>query len=214
MHFTLYPLVLFILGATSIQKDVLRELDFQEMGVQLTVPEGWEENHVFGVTRKAHYEMIGEAYSKPDSASLAHGLLYFFDFTVDSTALPAPEAYDYSALFIEMHGYFGKYRRWLWANGRKSLFQKAAVLKSSVNDIEYQHVKVLKDGDARKIFNGVYAVEVSHKKKEAEVGSISQVYFIVKGDRCFRIAIEGTENKFEENRALYNQILASIRFTE
>jgi hypothetical protein len=130
---------------------------------------------------------------------------------VDSTKLPSPSAYNAHLLTVQPHGYLGWYSRWLWSQGKKSLWEPFPAKEGKVVWLEQEELDA---SDNRNVIEDAFALEYVMRPESAEVDLQGQIYYVVRGARCYRIAIEGAREYYEENRSLYESVLRSIEFNQ
>ena len=210
-------IAIFVFGAN------LDPVDLSEIGMTVEIPESWSPNgSMIQTTAGEFYRQVYEkTYSKPDSNRIVVGSMGYSAYAIDSTMLPDLAAYQSHQFNIEMYGYYGWYKRWLWAQGKRQFSESYDVFfLERLSDLqgnptyEWLEHEVLADSDARKVLKDAFAIEFKWKPKNSEVAMQAQLYYIVEGPRCFRIQIGGTQLNFDENRATYEEVLGSIGFLE
>lgn len=205
-----------VIGSTQInstQPNPTQRLEYEDLGIVLEIPDTWENTFYDMLTKRGKYAQMGEKYEGADSLSIMQAFLHFQELEVDSTLLPAVEAYDFHNLSIKINGSYGWYDRWLWSQGKTSLFEHFTTLTGMAEAEEFTVIneEVLSGDDGRKIIKEAYAIEYEYKKKEAQAASKGQIYWVVRGERCYRIQLEGVSLHYEENRQMYEAVLASMQ---
>ncbi len=196
----------------SIGSTETKEVDHSDIGISLEIPVSWDSTYYNMLTKQGYYGTMGKAYEEPDSNDIHVAFLSYQEIEIDSTLLPAAEAFDFHSLNIRMFGYHGWYKRWLWSQGKASLMsQSSAFSEKKVEEFVSSNEEVLADDDPRKIIKDAHAIEYEFKKAPPHVGSKGQIYWFVRNERCYRIAIEGVSTYYEENRAMYNDVLAKMK---
>ena len=201
-----------VIGSTT--PPALQRYDFSDFGLVLEVPDTWESKETMKLTKKQSHRVMGRSYEHADSNSVHTAFINFLEIEVDSTLLPAPEAFDFHKLTIKIYGDLNWLDRWLWSQGKASLLKPFSVFPDKEHEYLSNHLEVLSDDDPRKIIKDAHAVAFEYKKDDVHVGSKGHIYWLVRGERCYRIQMEGISPKYEENRATYEAVLASMEFGE
>ena len=208
-------------ASTMLQPGVeeTERIELDEIRVSFELPAQWNPNGAMIKTTVGQFKQqtTGAPYEKPDRNDVAAGVIGYTSFSVDSTLLPAAEAYEFHELGIEMYGYYDWYQRWLWSQGKRKLTESAeAYFEERMKDLqgtpkyEWLDVEMLPQGDTRKVIEDAYAFEYAWQPTGTEIPMKGQIYFVVSGNRCYRLRIEGVQQHFEKHIPMYNGILQSM----
>lgn len=201
----------------------MKSIDLSEIGLHMKIPETWESNGAMikRTLGEYHREVLEEPYQKSDSSKLLIGYAGFSGLEVDSTLLPDASAYASHQLNVEMHGHYGWYRRWLWSQGKRrfresfrDFFEERIDGTMGYTGFEQLELEELDESDPRMIINDAFAFEYEWRPESIDVTFKGQMYFIVKGDRAYRLQVEGVGRYYEQHRPTYDEVLRSIEFVE
>jgi hypothetical protein len=193
-----------------VRDDEAHRIDYSAIGLTFEVPAGWEEMGPLILISKAEYaRRRGTTYAGADSnaAIYGHGLLV--TSRVDSSMLPDPAAYVHHIVQVRMEGFHGWYGRFLFSLGRKSLLQP---FPFHPPDVRWIVEEVLTANDPRNLFPDGYGVAYSYQKSDAPIAIQGQIYYIIRGTRCYQIMVEGVKDHYEATLLEYEAVLRSMRF--
>ena len=229
MKFIIAPLVVVVLLAGTADRiphlmrgnAKTKAVDLSQIGMKVDLPSSWAPNGSMIKTTvgEFHRQVYEKVYTKPDSNRVIVGSIGYSAFSVDSTLLPDLAAYQAHEFKIEMYGYYGWYKRWLWSQGKRQFRESYEVFfLDRMSDLqgnptyEWIEYEVLKNSDPRKAIKDAFAVEFKWRPKSTEIEMQAQLYYLTEGARCYRIQVGGTHLNFEENRDTYAEVMRSIGF--
>lgn len=185
----------------------------ENLEITVDVPADWERQGHIRITKGDSYRMTGQPL-EADSSDVVQLLESYIHQRIDSTRLPALEAYDISFLIIRVEGNKNAYERWLCARGKRSFWQSKPFIHHPSDSGRVIEVTTLDADDPRNILPDWFAVELETGSGSAPVNTRSQAYARVNDDRCYEIVLTGSALLFEQNRGRYREILTSVRFGE
>ncbi|MEZ4702360.1 MAG: hypothetical protein R2834_18655 [Rhodothermales bacterium] len=196
----------------TVSPDEMQPIDYQAIGMTFQVPADWEEVGPLILVSKAEYaRKKGEQYAGADSSAAIYGLGLLVTTRVDSTRLPAPDAFEYHVVQVRMEGFHGWYGRFLWSLGRKTIMQS---FPHHPPGVLWSEEEVLSDNDPRNLFPDGYGMAYSYQKMDADIAVQGQIYYLIRGERCYQIMVEGVKSHYEANWPVYERVLRSMRFED
>lgn len=210
LHHLLITLIFVAsLWSASVEEDPVA-VDYSAIGLTFAVPAGWEEVGPLMLVSKADYaRRRGTSYAGADSSAAIYGHGLLVTTRVDSSMLPDPAAYAHHIVQVRMEGFHGWYGRFLFSLGRKSIGQP---FPFHPPDVRWVEEDVLADTDVRNLFPDGYAIAYAYQKMDAPVAIQGQIYYIIRGKRCYQIVIEGVQDHFDASWPSYEAVLKSMRF--
>ncbi len=209
-YLLLVALFVAIVSERSTPADGVVPIDYSAIGLTFEVPAGWEEVGPLMLVSKAEYERKrNNRYTGADSSAAIYGHGLLVTTRVDSSMLPDPAAYAHRIVQVRMEGFHGWYGRFLFSLGRKSIGQSFPFHPPDVRWIEEE---VLADTDPRNLFPDGYATAYAYQKTDAPIAIQGQIYYVIRGTRCYQIVIEGVRDHFDANWPVYESVLKSMRF--
>lgn len=183
------------------------------LDVFVDLPAEWTRQGHIRITRGDTDRMLGKPLDA-DSNQVVQLLDAYQHQRIDSTRLPALDAYDISYLLIRVDGDQNAYERWLCARGKQSFWQSDPFIHHPSDSARVVEVTRLDVDDPRNVLPDWFAVELETGSGSAPVNTRSQAYARVDEGRCYQIVLTGSALLFEANRERYRAILSSVRFTE
>ncbi len=183
------------------------------LDVHVNVPADWKRTGHIRFTKGDNYRMTGRPM-EADSSEVVQLLDSYIHQRLDSTLLPAFEAYDISYLLIRVEGNKNAYERWLCARGKRSFWQSEPFIHHPSDSGRVIEVTTLDADDPRNVLPDWFAVELETGSGSAPVNTRSQAYARADDDRCYEIVLSGSALLFDQNRDRYREIVSSVRFGE
>lgn len=202
-----------LLLLTASRPSIDQAVDLSEIGITFTLPDTWRQNGpMLKQTWSDYYLASGQEGDHPDGDELVFGFNTYIHHYVDSTLLPAPEAYRMHFLTIRMEGYYSWFRRWLWSMGKRSLWEDIPVVTRA--GVEILKQEVLAGDDPRNVIDGAYGIEYEIMPETAIVPTKGRMFFVTRGTRCYLIALESDLIHYEEYRPTHDAVLRSMAFVD
>ncbi len=182
---------------------------YSAIGLSFSVPEHWQHDGLQTTSKAAFIKQFGWIYDKPDKDDIWNAVGRFSSVEVDSTRLPAADAYVIHNLTIFVNRANTLYKQWLCRQHRLNLFQTKPLVKEDARLLAQRQLPAVDLPDGLTRTKGQSYEYQSHHQQlnKPRVTTLGHVFAFVHQARCFEIKIESTSVSTAMQAAVQQRIL-------
>ena len=208
--YSVYLLVLLPFTSANFAKAQsvpLQGYDYARIGLSLGVPAHWLHHGLTTTTKAEFIKQFGWHYDKPDAHDIWNAVGSFSSIEVDSTRLPADEAYAIHRLTIFVNRANTLYKQWLCRFGRANLWQAKPLIKEGSTLISERKIGPFEWPEGLARGSGKSYEYIS---SEPNLPTLGHRFYFLHQKRCFEINIESSTAMPGIYERLHKNILDTI----
>ena len=197
--------------AAVAQSQAMQEYDYGGLGLAFSVPSTWTHNGVVITTKADFIRQFGRTYNEPDSSSVWNAYGSFFYIDIDSSRVPAEDAYAIHRLTLSVQRSRTMYRKLLCRFGKKSLWEDVELVKADARLVSEENIS--SPASISQLF-GNYAKAYERTTAGTNLPTIGRMYRFYMQERCYTLKIESTSQRKSQNKRLHEVIVNSLKLVK